>query len=73
MKMKKRFQRLFHILLFALFLGVFSTSVAALDDPRPICTGMACLTNTDCGVGCICANGMCYSVNLEEGEEESEK
>ena len=63
MRLNKRIRIFCHTMLLIVFLSLSSAALGQLGDVPPICTGMSCLSNADCGVGCVCANGMCYSVD----------
>lgn len=62
MLIKRRVSSLLHIALLVVFFGVCLNSMGQFKKDNPLCTGVSCLTNSDCGVGCICGSGMCFRV-----------
>lgn len=38
-------------------------SLHQLTTDDPYCTGAMCISNSDCGGGCYCAHGICFSAS----------
>ena len=53
------------IAILSLMLASVSTSVNQLETSESHCVGHPCMTNSECGSSCFCANGMCYSALKE--------
>lgn len=62
---KKTALRIIHVSLLVVAMLFTFNSFNQLQTDRGLCAGAMCISNADCGSGCFCSQGICFSVQGE--------